>query len=216
MTLYEFCSVFDKYEIVESKTQIDREYYSTTDLIFSDGEVTNNITSEAYIHITSVKDASYLVFIDIEYKIYICIYKYINASKFKYIMQKLQILKKAINKLEDDTHDRVDVDHKPNITPNDVVDINLFTCTECDSKEKLKFVRAKSNPDAIRTKCNKCLTEYKFVPSKYYKLASKKVVCFKSESEASRQIEIAEEVNDNKTTTPTVKDTVKDDKKETK
>ena len=51
------------------------------------------------------------------------------------------------------------------------------------------FTRSKSNPDVLEANCDKCQTEYTFVPSKYYKLASKRIVYFKSEK-SSRLVEI--------------------------
>ena len=190
MTLVDLCSLFDKHEIVNTQEEIDREYFATLDTIFTDGEYKTNVDSDAYIHITSVKNATYLIFVDIKYKIYICVYKYIADTKYKHIIQRLQILKNTIAKLgvflDHNTEDAID-----DYIDDDVIDINSFTCIECGSKDKMKFNRSKTNPEAIETKCSTCKAEFTFVPSKYYKLSSKRVIYFKSEK-SSRQIEIKE------------------------
>ena len=191
MNIIDLCELFDKYEIVKTQIEIDRSYYATVETIYSDGDVAYNITSNGYIHINSVQNASYLMFIDIEYKKYLCIYKYIPESMYKPIIQKLQILNETISKINvfdecDDTHS---VDNNDQVINNDVIDINTFKCTECDYENKLIYTRSKTNPEALETKCDKCKTEYIFVPSKYYKLSSKKIIYFKSE-DSSRQIDV--------------------------
>lgn len=190
MTLTELCSLFDRYEIVETQTQIDRRYYATTETAYSDGKIESTVGNDAYIHINSVHNATYLMFVDIEHKIYLCVYKYIPNSKYKVIRQQLQILKNIINKLNN-IDEYNDIDALDNHIDDDVIDINTFTCTECDSEERLVFNRSKTNPEAITTKCKTCKTEYVFVPSKYYKLSSKKITYFKSEK-SSRQISITQ------------------------
>lgn len=193
-TINDLCNLFDKHEIVELETQIDREYYASTDAIFTDGEIKSNITRDGYIHITSVKNANFLMFVDIEHNIYLCIYKYIFTTKFKYIRQKLQILRSRLEEIKENVYaDSSDekntvIDCIAKNINDDVIDINTFTC-ECGSKEKMIFTRSKNNYEAIEAKCKACKSEYVFVPSKYYKLASKKLVYFKSE-ESSRQINI--------------------------
>ena len=187
MELMDLCSLFDRSEIVDSQTQIDREYYASTDTIYSDGEVKTNVTRDAYIHITSVRGVpNYLMFVDIESKIYLCVYKYIPATKYKIIRQQLQILKTQLDRLNEHEWDDDIIDE---YIDDDVVDINTFKCTECNSTEEFNFIRSKTNPEAIETKCKICKTEYIFVPSKYYKMSSKKVVYHKSEK-SSRQIAI--------------------------
>lgn len=192
MNINELCVLFDRYEIVESKLDIDKEYYTIIDSIYTDGSVKTDINKDGYIHILSVHNASYLIFIDTEHKIYLRIYKHIDTAKFKYIKQKLQILK---NKLAEFVKDNkidivVNIDNSiNNHIDNDVIDINTFTCTECNNTNNMIFTRSKTNPEAIETRCDNCKTEYVFVPSKYYKLSSKKTIYFKSET-SSRQIEI--------------------------
>lgn len=190
MTLNEVCACFDQYEIVDTQIEIDREYYAAMQITYSDGEVKSHITREGYIHITSVYNASYIIFVNREYETCLCVYKYIPDIMCKYIIENLHALQAVMNKSNINTYNEnviIDNDH----ILNDVIDINTFTCTECDSKEKMIFTRSKTNIEALESKCKYCKTEYVFVPSKYYKLSSKRVIYFKSE-ESSRQIEIAE------------------------
>lgn len=197
MNLTELCSLFDRYEIVDTQAQIDREYYATLEDIYTDGDYKTNVTRDAYIHITSVQNASYLIFVDLESKIYLCIYKYVPETKYKLIKQKLRFLKtvlKEMNINNDYKDDKIEIIKE--CIDDDVIDINIFTCTECNCEDKLIFYRSKTNPEALCTTCNNCKTEYTFVPSKYYKLSSKRVIYYKSEK-SSRLVEIEDSVIDN-------------------
>ena len=196
MTLDELCGLFDRYEIVESQIEIDRELYTPKETIFTDGDYKSNITGNGYIHITCVKNATYLMLVDVEYKTYLRIYKYISDSKFKYIKQKLQFLKDVVKESDEYSEimdNRINAESTDSID-KDVIDINEFTC-ECGSKEQLVFARSKTNYEALETKCKECKSEYVFVPSKYYKLASKRTIYFKSE-DSSRKINILNKTND--------------------
>jgi hypothetical protein len=188
MTINELCTHFDKHEIVNTQLEIDRDYYAVMDAIYSDGEIKSHITREGYIHITSVHDASYIIFVDRDYEICLCVYKYIPDIMCKYIMENLHAVQCVMNKSNDDPV--CDAETSVNIYDG-VIDINTFTCTECNSEDKMIFTRSKTNTEALESRCPHCKTEYTFVPSKYYKLSSKRVIYFKSE-ESSRQIEIAE------------------------
>ena len=195
MTLEQVCSKFDRSHIVDTKPEIDREYYSATEITYSDGEVTCNITGQGDIHITSVHNANYFIFLDREYKTCLCIYKYAPTITYKYIIDNLHALKAEIDKIDDIMpceECENDIDHT-------LIDINNFCC-ECGSKQKLVFTRSKTNYEALEVKCNECKSEYVFVPSKYYKLASKKVVYFKDE-ESSRKINITVPQTENNKTT---------------
>ena len=193
MTLVDLCNFFDRSEIVDTQMDIDRDYYVSVDTIFTDGEYKTTIGTDGYLQITSVHDATYLMFVDIEHKIYLCIYKYIPESKYKHILQRLQLLKIAINKLNGTNNDEDDIDNViEDLIDDDVIDINNFACTECDNNHNFKFKRLKTNPEIICTKCNICYTEYTLTPSKYYKIASKKTINFKSEK-SSRSIHIITE-----------------------
>lgn len=200
MTLTELCALFDKHDIVETQAQIDKEYYATLENIYTDGKYKTNITRDAYVHITSVHDATYLIFVDLENNIYLRIYRYTPDTNYKLIKQKLQFLKKTINRInKSDSQDVVENDIINEYVDDDVIDINTFTCTECESKDKLVFRRSKTNPEALKTTCATCRTEYVFVPSKYYKLSSKRTIYYKSEK-SSRQIEI-EDIIESKSVT---------------
>ena len=185
MTLVDLCGLFDQYEIVDTQINIDRDFYSISEKIYTDGdELKTNVTQEAYIHITSVHNANYLMFIDRDHNIYICIYKYIPTTKYKEIVEQLHILRSLSS-----TFNEYDSGECNICVNDDVIDINEFKCTECHSEEKLKYYRSKTNPEALQAKCDNCKTEYTFVPSKYYKLSSKRIVYFKSEK-SSRLIDI--------------------------
>ena len=191
MTVNEVCAYFDRYEIVDTQIEIDREYYSAMgeSSIYTDGEFKCNVNRDGYIHITSVQNASYIIFVDREYKTCLCIYKHIPDITCKYIIENLHLLQNKINTyMIKDSNEEIPIIENHNIE-SDIIDINAFTCTECDCKKKLNFIRSKDNIDVLKTKCDNCKTEYEFVPSKYYKLSSKRVVYFKSE-ETSRNITI--------------------------
>ena len=192
MDINSLCSLFDRSEIVNTQVEIDnREYYASLDSIFTDGEYKTTVGSDAYIHISSVQNASYLIFVDIEYKIYLCVYKFLPTTKYKNIKQKLQILKNLISDLNTTSSTIAQVTASSNMeyAKDDIVDINIFTCTECNSTAKLSYNRLDNNPDVLSTKCPICKTEYTFVPSKYYKLASKRIIYHKTEK-TSRNINI--------------------------
>lgn len=186
MTVNEVCKHFDRSQIVDKLLDVDREYFASTDAIYSNGDVKYHVNSDGCIHITSAQNASYIIFLDREDNTCLCVYKHIPEITCKYIMENLTLLKEAINRNDDsDFYD----DTKNEFISSDLIDINTFSCTECSSKEKLTFKRSKGNPDILETKCDKCKTEYTFTPSKYYKLASKKIIYFTSE-DSSRLINI--------------------------
>lgn len=198
MTVNEVCEYFDLSEIVNTQMDIDRDYYSAIGKVYTDGIVKSHITREGYIHITSVKDATYFIFLNREYQTCLCVYKYIPDITCKYIIENLHLLKSKINEVNEISEDTTELDnYTDKLIDDDVIDLNTFTCTECESENKMIFIRSKTNPDALETKCTTCKTEYIFVPSKYYKLASKRIIYFKSEN-SSRQIEISE-YKENKT-----------------
>ena len=164
ITINDVCELFDLYEIVDAQMQIDRDYYASTDAIYTDGKYEYNVTRDAYIHITSVKNATFIMFLNMENEIYLCIYKYIPEEMFKIIKQKLQFLKNKISEI-DYTTARISGNNESNdnniiddFIDDSVIDINSFTCTECGSKEKLIFIRSKNNPEVLITKCNTCKT----------------------------------------------------------
>ena len=191
MTVQEVCAYFDLSQIVDAQIEIDRDYYSAMgeSSIYTDGEIKSHITSEGYIHITSVQNASYIIFADREYHTCLCVYKYIPDITCKYIIENLHRLQYKINTTMVDnniSNDDINIDSH---IDDDVIDINSFTCTECDSKDKMIFRRSGSNCDILEAKCKTCKTEYTFTPSKYYKMASKRVIYFKSEK-SSRDVNI--------------------------
>jgi hypothetical protein len=200
MTLENLCRLFDQYEIVDNQLQIDKDYFSAMENIYTDGESKTNISGEGYIHIAAVKKATYIIYADRKYNICLCIYKYTPETKYKQIIDRLNVLRDIIKDLNTFTiSDREEPIKNINDEDLDLIDINTFTCIECNSKDKLSFNRSKDNPDVLETKCETCKTEYTFVPSKFYKLASKRTIYFKSE-DTSRQINIKEPKKDDKNT----------------
>lgn len=193
MTLNNLSRLFDQCEIVDTQIQIDKDYFATVDSIFTDGEYRTNITSGGFIHINSVKDANYIMYIDRQYNVCACIYKYTLETMYKEIIDRLNGLREILDKVKsiNGDYDEELLNSINNHIDDDVIDINLFVCTECDCKDKMEFNRSKTNPDALIAICDICKTEYTFVPSKYYKLSSKKNIYFKSEK-SSRLIKISE------------------------
>lgn len=194
MTVQEVCTYFDLSQIVDAQIEIDRDYYSAMgeSSIYTDGEIKSHVTNEGYIHITSVQNATYIIFADREYHTCLCVYKYIPDITCKYIIENLHRLQYKINTtMVDNNIGNNDTNIDSHIN-DDVIDINTFTCTECDSDEKMVFKRSGSNCDILEAKCKTCKTEYTFTPSKYYKMASKRVIYFKSEK-SSREIDIQQE-----------------------
>lgn len=192
MKLTELCNKFDQYEIVDTQIQIDRKFYSIHENIFTDGTISTSMSSKGYVRIDSTHDANYLMFIDTQHKIYLCIYKYISETKFKEILRNKSTLRKILDEFNTDKAETENYHIDSDIhIEDDLIDINEFICTECSSEEKMKFTRSKTNPDVLETRCEACRTEYSFVPSKYYKLSSKRLVYFKSET-TSRKIDLDE------------------------
>ena len=187
MTLENLCSLFDQCDIVDKQIDLSHDYYSISENIYTDGKLSHNINREAYIHITDLKDATYIAFIDKSHNVYLCIYRYTQETKYKEILDKFNVLKSIAR-----GESKQSRNNKPNaIISSDIIDINAFKCTECDSDDDLVYKRSSSNPDILMTKCEKCKTEYTFTPSKYYKLASKRVI--NSKSTTSRTINIQED-----------------------
>ena len=185
MTLQEICSQFDIYEIVDTLAELeDRDYYTSYDKIFIDGAYDISPNKEGFIHIHNVKDASYIIIIDKYKKTYIRVYKYIAESKFKPTYDACKLLRDILNNEEY-------IEKKENndiLKTSDIIDINNFRCTECGNNEFI-FFRSSRTVDALETKCSRCKTEYELMPSKYYKISSKRVIYFKSE-DVSRDVDI--------------------------
>lgn len=191
MTLENLCSLFDQYDIVDEKIDLSRDYYSFSENIYTDGKETHNINREGYIHIRDVQDATYIAFVDRLHNVYLCIYRYIQETKYKEIIDKYNILKSTVR---NDSKSK----SKSTVLAEDIIDINDFKCTECDSDEELIFKRSLTNPDILTTKCKKCKTEYTFTPSKYYKLASKRLIHSKSNTSRLINIQEGDDTNEKK------------------
>lgn len=188
MTLENLCALFDQAEVVDEKIDLSHDYYSFSENIYTDGKETHNINREGYIHITDVKDATYIAFVDRNHNTYLCIYRYAQETKYKEILDKYNILKSTVK-----GDKKSNSNNSNSIITSDLIDINSFRCTECDSDKDLTYKRSTTNPDILMAKCEKCKTEYTFTPSKYYKLASKRLIHPKSHT--SRTINIQEDNN---------------------
>jgi DNA-directed RNA polymerase subunit M/transcription elongation factor TFIIS len=192
VTINNVCSLFDQFEIVDVQAGLNREYYASSEIVYSDGEVESNINSEGYIHITYVHNATYIIFIDRDDNCFLCIYKYASETKYKEIIDNMNRLKKLSGKIDDkEAKIQEDIDNISKTITDDLIDINEFKCTECKSTDKMNFTRSTKESDVLMCKCNHCKTEYTFTPSKYYRLASKKIVYFKS-NKSSRNISVSE------------------------
>lgn len=180
------CLKSDTYDIVDAKYILDRKYLSISDHIFTDGELNYDVNEDGYITIKEVKNANYILFIDQNKEIHLGIYKFIPENKINEIMYEIDLL--TYLNIEKNNNEDTEVTDQVNINDDAIININKFLCTECYSNDKMVFTRSKSNPEILCTKCKNCLTEYNFVPSKYYKMSSKKII-YKKEN-TSRFIEI--------------------------
>lgn len=94
MTLNNLCDLFDASYIADHKSELNNGYIASSELIYSDGKFTSHINAEGYIEITSVStESNYLIFIDNNGDIFLSVYKYLAETKFKEIIDDLNILR---------------------------------------------------------------------------------------------------------------------------
>jgi len=194
MILDNVCKLFDVYEVTDVKNNIGgREYLSLLESVYSDGSVEKSVGSDGYIHIKSVKDAEYILFVDVNHMFYLNIYKYTHEMKYKEIINNLNALKETYEALPGDNKPAINRDvclaTDKDVNMAGLVDINAFKCQVCDSADMMDFKRVNGNPDALMCKCKVCHSEYTFVPSRYYRMSSKKIVYSKSNN-LSRDVQI--------------------------
>lgn len=187
---YEFIKsikFIDNIELKERITDINEpNIYSSSEKIYTDCEdMKYNITKEGYIHITKAENANYILYADKSDKINLSIYYLCDKSYGIKIAAESEILYNFINnKLTTNINNAIKLD----VNNDNIYNINTFTCSECDNNEPMKYEYRKGNGDALFCKCPNCKTEYSFVPSNLYKMASKKVIF--SKSSTSRNVDI--------------------------
>lgn len=187
MTLANLCSMFDSYYIAAHRTELDHKYIASSELIYSDGIFKHHVDKDGYIVIKQVQDADYLIYIDQSGNICIWIYQNTLESKYKEIIDTCNKIRDLTKMHRHSTEARVTenksitVDHKDESeddeiiksSPVEVININTFRCTECESR---KFDVKILNSGAFKYKCKKCKTIFKLVPSKYYIISSKTII----------------------------------------
>ena len=171
MILQNVCDLFDSYYIADKREELNNNYIASSTEIHTDGTFKKDIDSDGFIHISDLSDdASYLIFTDQNNNLFISIYKYIFDGKFKEIINILNKIRTNSGKKR-----KNDNECKPSFDPlKNLIDINTFTCTECDSS--LVWKKPNNIADVIMATCKNCGTEYTFIPSKYYVMKSKKQV----------------------------------------
>lgn len=168
MRINDLCSFSDQYYIAECKEELNKKYVSSSEVIYTDGTNTRRIDEDGYIHIENV-DAEYIIFIDRDDKVYLGIYKYIQDSKHKEIIDELKMIR-----LQNKNMSSAKNQSTNNIALDDIIDINNMVCTECGSKDLSKFSTNTSTGE-IECTCKVCKTKFKLVPSKYFVIKSKTI-----------------------------------------
>ena len=190
MNLAQLCQLADVFYIAENKKELDQHYIASSEIIFTDGKNKHHIDADGYICIKDIDNANYIIFLDQDGNIYLGIYKYIQESKYKeivdglhHIREQLGLHKHArthINTPEEEAEkppepmtDRRDHTNE-SIISDDLVDINNPICEECGSTEfNTPFIY--NSKYEIECVCSKCGIQYTLVPSKYYIIKSKTI-----------------------------------------
>lgn len=173
MNLSNVCAISDTYYIAENKLELNQEYLSSSELIYTDGNYNSHINKDGYIKIFDVYDANYLVFIDESGNLFLAVYKFIADIKFKDIINAINDIReqtgmhkhdKSANKKEDEVSESID----------ELVDINNMTCDVCGSEDFVEPFKYDKDRN-ITCQCKGCNTIYKLSPSKYYAIKSKTI-----------------------------------------
>lgn len=182
----------DSYIIADHRSEIEvAEHISISSSIYTDGQYKYHIDSATgYIHITELKFASYLAYIDIHNKVYIHIYREVHEEFFKIITDSLISLHEQINqdvqlieKNAEKEHVNINPDDISNIDKatlqlllhaNGLMDLNNLHCDECGSTIFKEPVMCDDNR-TIECQCSKCYTIYRLIPSRYYTIHSKTI-----------------------------------------
>jgi hypothetical protein len=157
--------------VVDKKSNFNNTYIASSNIIYSDGKFSTAIDSNGYIKINNIsEDTNYLIFIDQDGDIFLVIYKYIPETKFKDIIDKLNIVRGQTGMKKHTVAPNkqlIDTILSNNI---DLVDVNNLLCESCS--EIMTIEKRYSNGDLIAV-CKKCNIKYALKPSKYYVLAAK-------------------------------------------
>ena len=184
MTLVNLCQLFDTYYIAKHKSELNRKYLSSSELIFSDGDFDHHIDKDGYIVVPSLSAANYFMYIDQSGNLCLWIYELTPETMYKEIVSNMNKVReqtrmhrhttKPHNK-DGTTYDSSssnDLDRSKDeiikSAPAEIVNINKFLCTMCSSSE---FVKTKTGSNIILV-CKKCKTKFKLIPSKYYIIKS--------------------------------------------
>jgi len=181
MTLNNLCQLFDTYYVAQHKSELNRRYVVSSELLFSDGTYDHHIDKEGYISVNNVENANYFIYIDPTGNLCLWIYELTPETLFKEIINAMNKIRQQTgmhkhsveyNKNKKDTIpeelDKMSDDLIKN-APAEIININTFECTECNSND---FIKTRSG-NVIILNCKKCRTKFKLIPSKYYIIKSK-------------------------------------------
>lgn len=93
MTLTNLCNLADAYYIAKHKYEINQDHIASSNLIYSDGTSKHHVNNDGYIHITSVDDASYLIYLDQEGNVFLWIYELTPEIRYKEIIDNMNTLR---------------------------------------------------------------------------------------------------------------------------
>ena len=187
MNLLNVCAIADIYYIAENKLELDQEYLSSSELIYSDGTFSHHINKDGYIKIFDIYDANYLVFIDQNGNLFLAVYKFIADNKFKDIINAMNSIREQTGMHKHDKSANEDTNISPE-TINELVDINNMVCSVCGSTEFYEPFVYNENKRDINCQCKSCNTIYELAPSKYYVIKSKKIFIPNSDHSITRKI----------------------------
>lgn len=192
MTLLNLCSLADSYYIAELKGELNQDYFSSSDLIYSDGTFDHHINKDGYIKITNLQGANYILFMDQSGNIFLSIYKYTSEPKYKEIIDNMNhirdqtgmykhsesifnnIAAPKINIPKDKVEVPREEDEVLKLANDELVNINNLSCSVCGSTNFVEPFEL-DHEGTIRCQCNQCRTIYELMPSKYYLVKSKTI-----------------------------------------
>ena len=190
MNLINLCAMADSYYIAEHKAEINQNYLSSSELIYTDGECEHHINRDGYIEISNITNANYIVFMDQAGNVFLSIYKYILDVKYKDVLDALNQLRAQTGMYKHNANYEVpknNLDVNPNkieplreddeilkLGPDELVNVNSMKCSICGSTDFIEPFKYDYNWN-IKCQCKKCNTIYTLIPSKYYLVKSKKL-----------------------------------------
>lgn len=180
MLLQNVCSFTDSYYIAEYRSELNQDFYASSEMIYTDGTYDHEITCDGYIHIKNLYNADYILFLDKSSELFLGVYKHIHEVKFKEIVYGINTLRKEMQDLQGSEDEKTKEEKEEErseleITNSNMVDINNMVCTEChksDFKEPFTYI-----PDTgeLICECNVCHTIFTLIPSKYYLIKNKSI-----------------------------------------